>query len=104
MGNTITEIVEKKLIKRIEERGKDLSGVVLLDIDGPEGGKWTIDCDEVKVLKKEIKDPNVTIIISDENFKSLVAGKLNVMSAMFTGKLKIKGDMSLASKLAMVLK
>lgn len=42
---------------------------------------------------------DVTIKISDDNLDKLLRGELNPMTAMFTGKLKVKGNVALAQRL-----
>lgn len=42
---------------------------------------------------------DVTIRISDDNLDKLLRGELNPMTAMFTGKLKVKGNVGLAQRL-----
>lgn len=43
--------------------------------------------------------PDVSIKISDDNLDKLLRGELNPMTAMFTGKLKVKGNVGLAQRL-----
>lgn len=43
--------------------------------------------------------PDVSIKISDENLDKLLRGELNPMTAMFTGKLKVRGNVGLAQRL-----
>jgi putative sterol carrier protein len=40
--------------------------------------------------------PNETIVMSAAGFVSMLEGKLNATPAFMAGKLKVKGDMSLA--------
>jgi alkylation response protein AidB-like acyl-CoA dehydrogenase len=54
---------------------------------------------EKNIISTEDKDADCRVIISFENFQKLISGKLNPMNAMMSGKLKIKGDMSVAMKL-----
>ncbi len=42
---------------------------------------------------------DVTIKISDDNLDKLLRGELNPMTAMFTGKLKVRGNVALAQRL-----
>jgi len=49
------------------------------------------------------KEADCTISITKENFEKLVAGDLNPMTAVMTGKIKIGGDMSVAMKLQSLL-
>ena len=51
------------------------------------------------VFSMEDKDADCSITMSEANFQKLLAGNLNPMMAVMTGKIKIKGDMSLAMKL-----
>ena len=48
--------------------------------------------------------PNITITMASKDYLDLVNGKLNGQMAFMSGKLKIKGDMSLAMKLQSLFK
>lgn len=54
---------------------------------------------EKNVVTNEDLPADCTVTITPENFQKLIAGKLNPMMAVMTGKLKIDGDMSVAMKL-----
>lgn len=54
---------------------------------------------ETNVVTISDDDADCVIIISPDNFMKLVKGDLNPMMAVMTGKVKIKGDMSVAMKL-----
>ena len=64
-------------------------------ISGSGGGEWyaTVKdggCD----VKEGLHDsPTTTILMSDEDFLSLIQGKLNAMQAYTSGKLKVEGDL-----------
>jgi len=49
------------------------------------------------------RETDCTIRISRENMEKLLAGKLNPMTGVMTGKLKVSGDMGAAMKLAQLL-
>jgi putative sterol carrier protein len=46
----------------------------------------------------------VTLILSEEDFGKLVAGKANAQKLFMGGKLKIKGDVMKATKMEPILK
>ena len=64
-------------------------------ITGPDGGEWHVIIKDgtCEVTKGEHGSPTTTIIMSDEDFLSLIQGKLNAMQAFTSGKLKIEGDL-----------
>lgn len=43
--------------------------------------------------------PDVTIRVSDENLLRLLKGELNPMTAMMTGRLRVRGNVALAQRL-----
>lgn len=43
--------------------------------------------------------PDVTIRVGDDDLIKLFDGKLNPMTALFTGRLKVRGDIGLAQRL-----
>lgn len=74
-------------------------------------GSLKFDCgsDGVVVLadnraSTEDRDTDCTIRISKDNLSKLLTGKLNPMSGVMMGKLKVSGDMGVAMKLGQLLK
>ncbi|MEP2531650.1 SCP2 sterol-binding domain-containing protein [Shimia sp.] len=74
-------------------------------------GSMKFDCggDGVVVLSNGVasmqdQDTDCTIKISADNLVKLLTGKLNPMTGVMMGKLKISGDMGVAMKLAQLLK
>jgi putative sterol carrier protein len=88
---------------------KKVKGVFQFDVKSAEGKvqTWTID------LKNGTGDiglgvgsnkPDVTIAVADKDFVDLANGKLNGQKAFMQGKIKVKGNVMLATKLDTVLK
>ena len=63
-------------------------GVIHIDFSG-----------DTPSVTNEDKDADCTITTSVETLDGIRTGKVNPMMAVMTGKVKIKGDMSLAMKL-----
>ena len=55
------------------------------------------------VVSRENSDADCVIQLSADNAVKLAKGDLNVMTAFMLGKLKVKGDMSVAMKVAGML-
>jgi len=68
-------------------------------ITGSGGGNWTVSVKDgaVKVLEG-IHDPNVTATASAEDWIGLILGKLDGMTALSSGRLKVEGDLNLLGR------
>lgn len=74
-----------------------------IKFDFPEGSVTIDGTGEKTVVHENGGDADCTIITKLEHLDKLRRGELNPMMAMMSGKLKIKGDMSLALKLQELL-
>lgn len=85
--------------------GPKVGGSIQFVLTGGHGGDstWVIDCKQSKVSRGPGK-ADCTVTLSEENFLALASGKLQGMQAFMSGKMKIKGNMSLAQKLEPLLK
>ena len=109
MSLTPKEIFEEKIISHLKENPdlcKDMQATYQFDISGDQGGHWhiTLNGAENHVKEGSAQDPSCIIAISDKDFVSLVEGTLKPQFAFMTGKLKVRGDLSLALKLGSILK
>ena len=84
-----------------KEAATGMDAVFQYDITGDGGGKWHTEIKDGKlaVVEGEHKNPSTTVTVNAEDYVAMAEGTLNGQQAFLTGKLKIKGDMSLAMKL-----
>ncbi|KAG5666032.1 hypothetical protein KAF25_010157 [Fusarium avenaceum] len=86
------------------KQGNGVYAFTLKNASGDEAS-WHIDLKETgQVATGTGAKPDVTLILSEENFGKLVAGKANAQRLFMGGKLKIKGNVMKATKLDPVLK
>ena len=83
--------------------GPKVGGSLQFLLTGGHGGDstWVVDCKQSKVSRGAGK-ADCTVTLSEENFMALASGKLQGMQAFMAGKMKIKGNMSLAQKVGLL--
>jgi len=71
------------------------------DLSGPHGGEWWIEVNDgtYKMGKGKISDPNVTFFATDKDWVAICHDQLSGTWAYFTGRLKVRGDQTVARKL-----
>ncbi|MFZ5631385.1 MAG: SCP2 sterol-binding domain-containing protein [Bacillota bacterium] len=87
-------------------KNKGTNGVFQFEIGGddPMNFYFKLDDGAPSVAEGVADSSNITITMASSDFKDMIDGKLNGTMAFMSGKLKIKGDMSLAMKLESLLK
>lgn len=91
---TSTEIYDK--VRDLADKAAPLGSTLKLDL-----GDQKIFLDgtgEKNTVSQEDAEADCVLTASPENFSKLLTGDLNPMGAVFSGKLKIKGDMGVAMK------
>lgn len=92
-----------------QEMVKKVKGLFQLDVKNSAGKvqSWTIDMKSgegsVSLGASKTK-PDIIINVADQDFVAMSEGKLNGQKAFMQGKLKVKGNIMLATKLDTVLK
>jgi hypothetical protein len=88
------------------EKAKDVAAVYLFKVTGPDGGTWTVDLVSNPPSSKPgaVGAPQCTVEASDDDFRTMIDGGMQAaMNLFFTGKLKVSGDPTLATKLSKLL-
>jgi putative sterol carrier protein len=78
-----------------------VNAVFQFRISGQPGGDWVVDLKNAPgaVRSGVAERADCTIIMQDDDFVAMTSGKLNAMAAFSQGKIKIQGNMMLATKL-----
>lgn len=84
----------------IPEKARGVDATVSYHITGKGGGKWTITIKDQKMTLTEevLQSPTVFMAARDSAYHDIVTGKLDGITAVVTGKLKIEGDMNFMPK------
>ena len=99
------EAIFSEMSKRIKAKpelvGK-VDAVFQFDVDG--GGTWTVDLKngEGSVKQGAADKSDCTISMGHDDFVGLMTGKLDGQQAFMQGKLKVTGNMMLATKLSLL--
>src|SRR4051812_32986711 len=105
MSNT-TKVFEDMNARITIEKAQKINSTYLFDIGGDDGGKWFADLTKTEgpYIEKKDAEAKCTITVPKaEDWISIATGKMNPTSAFMQGKIKVKGDMSLAMKLQTLL-
>lgn len=80
-------------------------GVYQFNLTGDDSGTYQmiIDEDGPRAVEGTEKEADVTLKISADEYKDMVAGTLNPTEAFMSGQLVIEGDIGLALKLQTIL-
>jgi putative sterol carrier protein len=84
-----------------EKKTAGMKAVYQFEATGDGGGTWHVVMNdgEARVDRGPAPEPDITLTTTADDLLAIVNGKMSGQSAFLTGRLKIKGDMSLAMKL-----
>ena len=101
------EITLEQLIHRMPkafrpEAAPGVNAVIQYRFTGAEAGDWIITIqDGVCTVAEGISDtPTMTLTADSQDYKDIILGKMNAMTAFMQGKVKLAGDLNLAMKFA----
>ena len=98
---TVQDTFDAMPSKLIKDKAVGVTAVYQFDLSGEGGGKWYAEVKDCActVSQGEHPEPSITIRMDAADYLAMAAGKLNGQLAFMTGKLKLKGDMTLAIKM-----
>ncbi len=97
----IRELMDRMPAAFQPQKAGGVEAVIQYHLTGEESGDWVIRIEggECKVERGTADDPTLTLTADSDDYIKVVTGQLNGMTAFAQGKLKLKGDISLAMKL-----
>jgi len=101
MADSIKEVFDNMAANFNADKAAGMKAVYQWDITGDGGGKYNASIADgaCTVSEGQHDSPNITITVSASDWLDIINGKLDGQMAFMSGKLKVKGDMSLAMKL-----
>jgi len=101
MADSVKEVFDNMATNFNSDKAAGMKAVYQYDITGDGGGKWYAEIADQKcnVSEGQHASPNITITVAAKDWLDIINGKLDGQMAFMSGKLKVKGDMSLAMKL-----
>ncbi|OLO05557.1 MULTISPECIES: SCP2 sterol-binding domain-containing protein [Salinicola] len=93
------QLIAKLRARFDAEAAENVSAIYQFDLDDVEDYHMTIDHGSLDIQPGRHPDPSVTISSDTTTLMALVKKELNAMQALLTGKVKVKGDIGLASRL-----
>ena len=97
----IAQIFPEMVKRFIPEKAEGVNAVIQFNLSGDNGGLFWLRVADGKCEAGEgvAENPKMTLKALADDYFAVAMGELNPTQAVFTGKLKIEGDMGLAMKL-----
>ncbi len=105
-NNNVHSLVESMCQYFKPEAAQGVNAVVQYHLTGSDGGDWVVAIKDgtCTVTSGTTPTPTMTLSADANDYKDIVTGKSNAMTAFMQGKVKLSGDLGLAMKLTSLFK
>ncbi len=95
---SIEEMMNRMPKAFLPEKAGDLEAVIQYHLTGEEAGDWIVKIGDGKceVSQGETEDPTMTLFADSQDYKDIILGKLDPMTAFMQQKVKLKGNLNMA--------
>jgi len=102
MEITIQDLMDRLPKAFVPEKAAGVNASVLFHLTGEMGGDWVVTIKDQTCVVTQGRKDNTNLIFAAEaqDCLDIFTGKLDEMRAFMQGKLRLTGDMGLATKLA----
>jgi putative sterol carrier protein len=82
------------------EKAKDIDATVQFDLTGEGGDQYYVEVANgtINTAKGTAENPTATIHMDAEDYKKMIAGELNPVTAFMSQKIKVEGDLNTVMK------
>lgn len=100
-ATSIQEVFEAMPARFAADKAGDMRAVIQFELSGEGGGQYYVTIADRACTSTEgtAANPTMTFMAAAADYLGIINGDLNPMQAFMQGKVKIKGDMSVAMKM-----
>lgn len=97
---SVAELFERMPEAFDAAKAGDMEATVQFDLGGDNGGQWYVEISggQVNVEKGATESATATIRMAADDYKAMIAGDLNPVTAFMTQKIKVEGDLNTVMK------
>jgi putative sterol carrier protein len=98
---TVQQLMDNMPKAFIPEKAQGVNSIIQYHLTGQEGGDWIVNINDgtCTVTPGVAPNPSMTLTADAQDYKDVILGKSNAMTAFMQGKLRLAGDLNLAMKL-----
>lgn len=98
---TVDQVFEEMEQSFRSDEAQGLDSTIQFHITGEDGGDWYVhvEWENCEITRGKTPEPDTTVSMSSGDWLALASGRLNPETAYMTGKLKVEGDLGLATKI-----